>query len=78
MMANSRFDSLDMETRIALYTSYKETVSRDIIVQNFQGGRMMYFSVEFSKKNITLIFEDKQQTKNTTWNNKFKFIQFHT
>ena len=38
----------------------------------------MYFSVEFSKKNITLIFEDKQQTKNTTWNNKFKFIQFHT
>ena len=78
MLANSHIDSLDMETRSSLFTSYKETVSRDFIVQNTQVGRMMYFSVEFSKKNITLIFEDKQQTKNTTWNNKFKFIQFHT
>ena len=78
MLANSHIDSLDMETRSSLFASYKETVSRVFIVQNIQGGRMMYFSVEFSKKNITLIFEDKQQTKNTTWNNKFKFIQFHT
>ena len=78
MLANSHIDSLDMETRSSLFASYKETIFRDFIVQNIQGGRMMYFSVEFSKKNITLIFEDKQQTKNTTWNNKFKFIQFHT
>ena len=56
MLANSHIDSLDMETRSSLFTSYKETVSRDFIVQNTQGGRMMYFSVEFSKKKYHINF----------------------